>query len=138
MPFKPIEAHYHDGGIDHSGRHPKAQIIIFAYALSRQLDALTSLHSAPYNSFRNPMERKMTLLNLAWQGIGIMQNKTTHFEQKLNSYNGLNAIRAMAEKYPELKEEFLETVQPAKNLIGEMLKRASTTSGKIFTFNSSV
>ena len=80
----------------------------------------------------------MTLLNLAWQWIGIMRNKTTNFEQKLNSCNGLNAICAMAEKYPELKEEFLEAVQPAKNLMGKMLKRVSKTSGKIFTFNSSI
>ena len=75
MPFKPIEAHYHDGGIDHSVRHPKAQIIIFAYALSRKLDALPSLQPAPYNSLRDPVEHKMALLNLARQGIGIMRNK---------------------------------------------------------------
>ena len=61
MPFNPIEAHYHDGGIDHSVRHPKAQIILFAYALSRKVDAWTSLQTAPYNSLRNPMERKMTI-----------------------------------------------------------------------------
>ena len=67
-----------------------------------------------------------------------MRNKTTNFEHKPNSCNGLNAIRAMAEKYPELKEEFLEAGQPAKNLMSEMLKRVSTTLRKIFTFNSSV
>ena len=80
--FKPIEAHYHDGGSDHSVRHPKAQIILFGYALKRRLDAFISLQTAPYNSFRNPVERKMSLLNLAWQGIGIMREETISFEKK--------------------------------------------------------
>ena len=106
MPSKPIEHHYHDGGIDHYVRHPKAQIIIFAYALSRKLDALTLLQT-PWN----PVECKMTQLNLAWQGIRILRNKTTNFEQKLNSCNGLNAIRA--EKYPELIKRRVLRSSPA-------------------------
>ena len=86
VPFKPMEPHYHDGGSDHSVRHPKAQIILFGYALKRRLDAFISLQTAPYNSFnsfRNPVERKMSLLNLAWQGIGITREETINFEKML-------------------------------------------------------
>ena len=102
VPFKPIEAHY-DGGSDHSVRHPKAQIILFGYALKRRLDAFISIQTAPYNSFRNPVERKMSLLNLSWQGIGIMREETINFEKKLKNCSGLNDIREAAKKHPELK-----------------------------------
>ena len=82
-----------DGRSDHSVRHPKAHILLFGYTLKRHLDAFTSLQTAPYNSLRNPVERKM---NLAWQGIGIMREETTNFKKKLKSCSGINGIQEVA------------------------------------------
>ncbi len=60
--FKPIEAHYHDGGSDHSVRHPKAQIILFGYALKRRLDAFISLQTTPFAIPWNAKCRYLILL----------------------------------------------------------------------------
>ena len=103
IPFKAIEAHYHD----HSVRHPKAQIILFGYALKRYSGAIASLQTPPYNSFRNPVR----------QGIGIMKEETMNFVTKLKHCSGISDIREVAKKHPMLKEELLDAVQPAKILI---------------------
>ena len=89
-------------------------------------------------SNKNPVERKMSLLNLVWQGIGIMRNETTNFEQKLKNCNGLNAIRSLADKFPELKQEFLDSVEPSKRLMIEMVHRIHTSAGDVFSFDSDI
>ena len=110
----------------------------FSYSLSRKLDAFTSLQTAPYNSFKNPVELKMSLLNFVWQGIGIMRNEITNFEQKLKNCNGLNAIRSLADKFPELKQEFLDSVESSKCLLIEMVYRIHTSAGDVFSFDSDI
>ena len=80
----------------------------------------------------------MSLLNLVWQGIGIMRNETTNFEQKLKNCNGLNAIRSLADKFPELKQEFLDSVEPSKRLMIEMVHRIHTSAGDVFSFDSDI
>ena len=44
----------------------------------------------------------MALLNLAWQGIGIMRGETIYHEKTLKNCSSLD-IRTAAEKNPELK-----------------------------------
>lgn len=43
--------------------------------LDLDLDALIALRTAPSNSWANPVERVMSIVNIGLQGIGVMRAK---------------------------------------------------------------
>jgi hypothetical protein len=69
---------------------------------------------------------------LAWQGIGIMREETINFEKVLKNCNSLKDIRLVAEKKPELNGVLLDSIEPAKCLIYETLRRIPMKSGKMY------
>jgi hypothetical protein len=50
------------------------------------LDMLIAARTAPQNSFRNPVERIMSILNIGLQAVGVMREEmTAEFENCLKS-----------------------------------------------------
>jgi hypothetical protein len=50
-------------------------ISIIALFLEMDLDCLIALHTAPSNSWANPVERIMSIVNMGLQGVGVMRRK---------------------------------------------------------------
>lgn len=60
-------------------------ISLFIYL---DLDMLVAAHTAPQNSYRNPVERVMSLLNIGLQAVGVMRQKMPdNFEKVIHECN---------------------------------------------------
>ena len=57
----PILCVYTDGGPDHRNTHLTVQISLICLFLGLDLDMLVAARTAPQNSYRNPVERSLTL-----------------------------------------------------------------------------
>ncbi len=73
----PILLLYTDGGPDYRSNYPSVQIAMISLFLHLDLDFLCAIRTPPYNSWKNPAERIMSLLNLALQGAGVARRATT-------------------------------------------------------------
>ena len=71
----PILCVYTDGGPDHRSTHLTVQISLICLFISKNLDMLVAARTAPQNSYRNPVERVMSILNLGLQSIGVMRQE---------------------------------------------------------------
>ena len=122
---KAIECHYHDGGPDHNVRHVRNKLSNIAYSLRRDLDMLITVRTPPSHSWKNPVERCMSILNLGLQSVGIMREETENYEQLLKSANSLTAIRKLAEEDPAVEEEVIASVQPMIEMLEKIFTRLS-------------
>ena len=72
---KPILFLYTDGGPDHRLTFLSVQLSLIACFLRLDLDFLCVCRTAPFHSWRNPVERIMSVLNLGMQSIGLMRKE---------------------------------------------------------------
>ena len=67
---KPILFLYSDGGPDHRLTYSSVKLSLICLFLMLNLDYLCAARTAPYHSWKNPVERIMSLLNLGLQCLG--------------------------------------------------------------------
>ena len=72
---EPILFLYTDGGPDHRLTYLSVQLSLIALFLKLDLDFLCVCRTAPFHSWRNPVERIMSLLNLGMQSVGLMRKE---------------------------------------------------------------
>ncbi|GES83675.1 hypothetical protein GLOIN_2v1882875 [Rhizophagus clarus] len=68
----PILCLYTDGGPDHGVTYKSVQISLFCLFLKGNFDMLIALRTAPHQSWNNPAERIMSILNLALQVVALV------------------------------------------------------------------
>ena len=68
---KPILCNYTDGGSDHRLTFLSVKLALVCLYLLLDLDYLLAARTAPCHSWRNPVERIMSTLNLGLQGVGL-------------------------------------------------------------------
>ena len=92
---------YTDGGPDHRLTFFSVQLSLIALFLNLNLDLLVVGRTAPHHSWRNPVERIMSVINLGLQCVGMMRKEgSTDFEKAIKNANNLKAVRAaVKEKY---------------------------------------
>ena len=73
--FKPILLVYSDGGPDHRVTYVSVKAAMIALFLKHNLDLLVAARTALNQSYRNPVERIMSILNLPLQGVGLMRQE---------------------------------------------------------------
>ena len=89
MPFyfsdvPPILLIYSDGGPDHRCNYMSVKLSLIAVFLDLDLDMLVALRTAPSNSWANPVERIMSIVNIGLQGVGVMRQKgSDNFEKAI-------------------------------------------------------
>ena len=66
---KPVLFLYSDGGPDHRLTYLSVQLSLIALFLNLDLDYLCVGRTAPYHSWRNPVERIMSIINLGLQCV---------------------------------------------------------------------
>ena len=84
---------YTDGGPDHRTTYVSVQAALLALFLKHKLDYLVAARTAPMNSYRNPAEQAMALLNLALQCGVMCQPMADHFDQATKSANSMKDMR---------------------------------------------
>ena len=120
----PIMLIYTDGGPDHRLTYLKVQLSLISLFLKLDLDFLCVCRTAPYHSWRNPVERVMLVLNLGLQSIGLMRKQAEEdLESIILKCNNMKQMRAAAEKEPTLVGAVRDSVEPVKILISDIIRR---------------
>ena len=87
---KSILCIYSDGGPDHRLTYVSVQLSLIALYLNLNLDFLIACRTAPNHSWKNPVERLMSIINLGFQSVGLMRSKLSEdFELKIQNCNSL-------------------------------------------------
>ena len=85
---------YSDGGPDHRLTYISVKLSLICLFLKLDLDYLGAGRTAPYHSWRNPVERIMSVLNLGLQCVGLAREKMTDdFEKEVAKCNSLSELR---------------------------------------------
>lgn len=109
------KAHSRDGGPDHNLTY----ICLF---LQLDLDMLSAVRTPPYHSWKNPVERIMSIINIALQSVGLMrQSMPQNLENLMKANNSMKSIREAAKDNPQLKEALLESLEPVKCLLSSLI-----------------
>ena len=121
---KPILVLYTDGGSDHRLTFLSVKLALIAYFLKHDKDMLVVVRTPPYNSWKDPAERIMIILNIGLNSVGLMRDATDEdVEDLLKSRNNLKEIRSLGKDKPFVQEKVRECIQPVKDLLGNLFKR---------------
>lgn len=103
---------YTDGGPDLRLTFVSVQLSMRALFLNVDFDLLIVGRTPPNHSWRNPVERIMSIINLGLHAcVGMMRKEgSTEFEQATKNANNLNALReAVKDRYVD---ELKSSIQP--------------------------
>ena len=117
---------YADGGPDHRLTYVSVQLSLICLFLKMDLDYLCAGRTAPYHSWRNPVERVMSVLNLGLQCVGLAREKMPEeFEKEVAS---LNELRKIAERNEEIVGAVKDSLSPVKILLTDIFSRLAYTA----------
>ena len=134
---KPILCLYTDGGSDHRLTFLSVKLALVCLFLLHDLDYLLAARTAPYHSWRNPVERIMSTLNLGLQSVGLQCHAgDSRFEAEAGNCNSLSALRRAAVKRPDFREEALDCMEPVKALLNSIFCRLKLKDKPILTSGS--
>ena len=118
---KPILFRFSDGGPDHKLTYLSVQLSLICLFLKLDLDYLCTGRTAPYHSWRNPVERIMSVLNLGLQCVRLdRQQMSDEFEKDVLKCNNLSELR---EHLTEIKVMVQESLSPFKALLCSIFSR---------------
>ena len=92
---------YTDGGPDHNCKHTSVRLGLLSLFLELDLDTMVVMRTAPTQSWGNPVERVMSVLNLGLQGVALARDELIgeDFEKDFHKCNGMGAVREVAKAY---------------------------------------
>ena len=115
---------YHGGGPDHRLTYYSVIISYICVFCWLNLDYLVAVQTAPNNSWLNPCERLMSILNLGLQCVSTTRQKcSVEIETKLKSCNSMSAIRDAAESDWSLKDAVSTSLEPVISLVQSRFAR---------------
>ena len=110
---KPILMIMSDGGPDHRLSYGSVQIGLLCLFFCLNCDILIALSTCPYQSWTNPAERVMSVLNLALQNTSLQREEmSSDLEILVKNKNSMKAVRAEIEAHPSLGDGINHAVQP--------------------------
>ena len=120
----PILFLYTDGGPDHRLTYVSVQLSLICLFLQLDLDYLCAGRTAPFHSWRNPVERIMSLLNLGLQCVGLARKEMPEkYEAEGARCNSLLELRKIAEKTPQFPVEVKDSLSPVHILLSTIFSR---------------
>ena len=129
---KPILIRYCDGGPDHRVTYRSVQLCCLVEFIALDLDMIVCARTAPSQSYHNPAERIMSLLNLALQNVALERTSMPpEFEMQAKSLNSLSQVRNICNKNSVLKTKYVESLIPPRTLIMERLKKLKWKGEKV-------
>ena len=134
---KPYLFLYTDGGPDHQVKYIRTQIALISLFLALDLDYLVAVRTPPGHSWKNPVERIMSILNLGLQCVDLMhQEMDIESEEIMSQCNSMNDIRKVAEKTPSLKKNLKESLNPTITLLNDIFQRLQLKDKNFQTFEA--
>jgi hypothetical protein len=128
---------YTDGGPDHRVNYLRVQLSLIALFVTLDLDLLVAVRTPPGNSWKNPVERIMSILNLGLQCIGLMRAEMNEECEEIMKYcNSMEDIRNKAKEESQLKEQLLNSLYPTIELMENLIKRLELKEEPFDTFKA--
>ena len=96
---------------------------------------IVAVRTPPYNSWKDPAERVMSILNLGAQAVGLMR-ENTDIENLLGNCSGLKALRKLHDENLglDVKSKILQSVEPCKSLLQNVFRRLTYSSIPLETY----
>ena len=110
---KPILLLYSNGGPDHHVTYLTTKLALIALFRKLNLDYLCAASTAPGNSWANPAERAMSLLNLSLQAVGLMREEMSPcHESVMQRCNNVAEVRRAASKDQAFVSAYIDSMEP--------------------------
>ena len=107
-----------DGGPDHRLSYGSVQVALVALFIRLNLDMLIAVRTCPYQSWTNPAERIMSILNLALQNVSLQRSLMDEDSEKLiKNKNSMQAVRNTISAQPRLHAKIEESLKPVLDLL---------------------
>ena len=132
--MKPILLRYTDGGPDHRTTYRSVQLVAILEFIALDLDMMILARTAPNQSYNNPAERVMSLLNLGLQNVSLSRDTSLMSEAlqaRLHSLNTLKATRVAAERNPALKDGLVESMKEPITAVKKVFSRLKWTQNQV-------
>jgi hypothetical protein len=128
---------YTDGGPDYHCTYTCVQLSYICLFIALDLDYFVTVWALLQNSWKNPIERIISILNLGLQSVGLMRTEMNNESERLISKCGIiNEICKVAEENSTLKEDLIESLQALINLICSMFDHQSLKDKPFKTFTT--
>lgn len=135
-PEKPILFVYSNGGPDHRVTYISVKLTLIAPFRKLNLDHLCAVKTVPCHSYRNPVERIMSFLNLGLQAIALALKSTPEeMEAEAKKCNSMKALRSVAERIVGFIEAILDSISPVKVILTDIAKRIELKEKKFTVFS---
>lgn len=119
---------YTDNEPDHQLTYVSTQLSLIALFLNLNLDFLCAAWTAPNQSWRNPVEWIMSIVNLGLQSVGVMRKEMPDEAEKvLKNCNSLKQIWSAGDKF---RKEIAESVKAPIDLLLDIMRRLELNSKK--------
>jgi len=134
---KPVLFIYSDGGPDHRVNYISVKIALIALFRKLDLDYLCAVRTAPYHSYRNPVERIMSIVNIGLQAVALARRvMSQEMEAEAEKCNSMKALQAVAERNPAFREAALDSIAPVKIVLTDIAKRLELKEKKFNLFTA--
>ena len=134
---KPVLFLYSDGGPDHRVTYLSVKLSLVALYLKLDLDYLCAVRTAPYHSYRNPVERIMSILNLGLQAVALARAKMPdEMEAVATRCSSLKALRAVAQQKHDFISAVADSIAPVKILLSDIARRLELKGKKFQVFTA--
>jgi hypothetical protein len=88
---------------------------------------LVTSRCAPGQSYTNPAERIMSILNCSLQYVATERRKLgDDTEKMLNKCNGVSSVKDLLKTYPDILPKWIESVEPVQSLIENRFMRLTS------------
>ena len=132
----PIILKFSDGGTDQ--RNTLESVKLSLICLFRELDAdlIIAARCAPGQSWTNPVERVMSILNIGLQNCALERTVGSQEDEKLlKSCGCMDDIRKTAVDHPSLKQFWHTSIEQCRRTMTQRFSRLSLKSEPIRIFN---
>ena len=128
---------YSDRGPGHRFTYVSVQLSLVCLFLKLDLDFLCAGRTAPYHSWRNPVERVMAILNLGLQCVGLAREKMPdEYEKEVAKCNNLTQLRKIAERNDQFVGAVRDSLSPVKSLPCGIFSRLQLQEKPILAYES--
>ena len=133
----PVLFVYTDGGPDRRLTYISVQISLICLFKKLDLDYLCACRTAPYHSWRNPVERIMSVINLGLQSVGLAHREVeANVEAELSKCNSLADLRKLAAKGNYVVSSVADSLSPVKLLLTQIMFRLVLKEKQFSVFTS--
>lgn len=115
---------YTDGGTDQRNTLEQVKCANICLFQELGLDMLITARCAPGQSYVNPAERIMSILNYGLQNVATEREKQDEETEKmLKRCNGVASVRELLKKHTELQPKWIGSIEPVQSLIESRFMR---------------